>query len=115
MTEPALTGILGAIEAAAGRDAAARFSLRYGGGQFHVPDPDRLRHNHPLLDLGQEVAREVAQQFRGDVVYVPLARRVVCAYLLSTGNSIDDVADALGVPRATILRYRRAFSKDMSL
>ena len=109
MSRSEKAGILDVIEEIAGRDAAAEFSLKHGGRQFHVQIPDRLKDDHPLMDLGREAAFAVATRFCGEVVYVPLARKMLAQYFFGKGWSTKDVAIRLGVSIRSAERYRAQF------
>ena len=109
--EPALPGVLADIERAAGRGAALRMALAFGGREIHVPKPNHLWRSpgHPLImELGWEDAQTVSGALGGGAVYIPYARRAVAGYLRHALNwSLGDVARHLGISRTAVRRYVR--------
>ena len=108
--EISLPGVLGEIEAAAGREAALTVALKLGGQVMHVPAPDYLleRPDHPLARaLGTETAAQVAARLSGGQVYVPRARRALAVHLAGTGLAPPEIAATLGVAVQSARRYIR--------
>ena len=107
MSAPALPGILADIERVAGRDAALRLARSAGGSRINVPAPARLRPEHPLARaLSPAAAAEISRLWAGERVDVPHARGAVCAWLLSQGRTVAQVAAELKMARRSVRRHR---------
>ena len=99
-----LPGVLDEIADIAGRDAALDLAATFGGSTLHVPAPGRV-HRHALCHvLGDERARQVAERFQGEQVYIPQARRASVLRLRSQGLSRREIAKRLGVSDRTVRR-----------
>ena len=102
-----LPGVLDEIADIAGRDAALDLAAAFGGSTLHVPAPGRV-HSHALAHvLGDQRARQVAERFQGDVVYVPKCRRAVARRMRSQGRSTRDIASVMGVSRRAVQQMLR--------
>ncbi len=105
-----LPGVLGEIEAAAGRDAALTVALKLGGQVMHVPAPDYLlaHPDHPLArTLGAETASKAAARLAGGQVYVPRARRALVPHLAEAGHGSKEIARRLGCSARAVRNYLR--------
>ncbi|MDE0714095.1 MAG: helix-turn-helix domain containing protein [Gammaproteobacteria bacterium] len=108
MTEPKHPGgILLVIDQVAARDAAVDFAIEWGGEEFYVPTPERLRPGHELMSLGSKIAAVVADKMHGENVTVPHARKWVSLHLFSRGMSASEVAELLNIAKSTARQYRR--------
>lgn len=99
-----LPGVLDEIADIAGRDAALDLAAMFGGSTLHVPAPGRVHLHAFARVLGDERARQVAERFQGEQVYIPQARRASAARLRSQGLSTREIARRLGVSRRTAQR-----------
>ena len=110
VTEAApLPGVLAEIAEVAGRDAALELALAHGGEDaFHIPRPDRLDPDHPLIALaGPARAQAIARRFGGETIAVPLARRALVRHLAGQGLGTAAIAARLRISKRTARRYRK--------
>ena len=106
---PPLPGVLAEIAEAAGREAAIKIALEWGGREIHIPKPAYLRGRgtHRLVALlGSRTASAVAARVGGGSTYIPRARRA-CAAFLATDHSPAEIAGRLGVSPKVARRYSR--------
>ena len=113
------TGVLGEIEAHAGRAAAEKIAEAKGGSRVFIPGT--AREGHWLVDLvGMEAAAKLCWLFRGageggsyvkipkgNMTYYQRARLKIDA-LLGQGLSLDKIALEAGVDLSTVQRRRKA-------
>ena len=113
------TGVLGEIEAEAGRDVANKIAGAKGGSRVFIPGI--AREGHWLTDLvGLEAAHKVCWLFRGagqggsyvkiprgEMTFYQLARQKIDT-LLEKGISLDKIALETGVDISTVQRRRKA-------
>jgi len=109
-----LPGILGDIEAAAGREAAIKLARARGGSRVHIPG--KALDGHWLTELvGMEAAIKICWLFRNagqGGSYVKISRghhaiaRQEIPVLLAKGWSNDRIALHLGVDLSTVQRER---------
>lgn len=75
-----LDGVLGEIAEVAGLHATLVVVERWGGIRLYVPEPDKLRETHPLVEaVGRDAAEAIAQRFQGEEILVPCTPRPVRA------------------------------------
>ena len=113
------TGVLGEIEAEAGRDVANRIAAAKGGSRVFIPGS--ARPHHWLTDLvGLDAAKKVCWLFRGageggtyvkipkgEMTFQQRARKRI-EELLGEGMSLDKIALEVGVDLSTVQRRRKA-------
>ncbi len=103
-----LPGVLAEVEEVAGRDAALKLALGFGGEQVHVPRPENVKAGHKLVDsLGAPAAFLVAGRFQGEQIYVPKARRAIVLDLHARGASARYIATKIGVSTRAVRQYIR--------
>ena len=104
----ALPGVLAGFEALAGRDVALALAERLGGEDMHIPCPAALHAEHRLVRaVGEAAAHAIAARYRGETLYVPMARRALVRELSERGLGASDIARRTGLTRSTVRRYRR--------
>jgi hypothetical protein len=108
------------------------FIRHYGGQRIYVtltaanlqvgsPPPPHLP---PIIDLlGSEQATKLCETFGGDYMYIPLetsrtrndrrAAKCRMAELHRQGNTVVDIAAAVGVSRRTIFRWLNEPARDL--
>ena len=94
------------LRAAVGDAAAAALIEALGGDRIYVPrHPDA---DHPLvLACGAPSAREIAERWHGETVYVPMSRRFLVRRLRGDGFTARQVARRLHISIITVRRYSR--------
>lgn len=107
----ALPGVLAEIEEVAGREAALRLALEFGGESVYVPRPEHLGAGHPVsLAIGEAAARNICERFAGDCLHVPMARRKLVGFLVAQHLTTAQIAARLGMSTGAVRRYRRECS-----
>ncbi len=103
-----LPGVLAEVEEVAGREAAVKLALGFGGRDIHIPRPDHVKAGHPLVAcLGAPAAVKVAGRFMGESVYIPKARRALVHHLAAAGETNARIAETLGLSRSSVRSYLR--------
>ncbi|MCY4407666.1 MAG: hypothetical protein OXC15_14950 [Rhodospirillaceae bacterium] len=107
-----LPGVLAEIAEVAGRTAAIKLALEWGGLDLHIPKPAHLERcpDHrlaALLAAEPGAAQAIAARFGGDRIYLPQARSVCALYLAGQGVSAAAIADRLLLPPRTVRRLIR--------
>lgn len=75
-----LDGVLGEIAEVAGLQAALAVVERWGGIRLYVPEPDKLRDTHPMVEaVGADAAQAIAQRFQREEILVPRTPTLVRA------------------------------------
>lgn len=101
--------------AAVGRDGAVALALQLGGSQVHIPAPQNLREDHPVVQAMNgsiEDARKVCKALSGETVYIPMARRCIVQHLrASHGLTNREIASRLSISIKTVRRYIREGSQ----
>ena len=106
--ETPLPGVLDEIAAIVGRQAALHLALALGGETLHIPDPAHMTADHALVKAaGGQPARTIAGHFRGDSLYIPMARRALVRHLSGCGLATAEIARRLGINKHTVRQYRR--------
>lgn len=106
---PGLTGVLVDVSRVAGPAAALLLAQAWGGRRLHVPLPQSLHRDHPLVRvLGWRAAAAVAAAMGGQPHDVPTARLALTYWqirvLHAAGWSGSATAAALHVDRSTVRR-----------
>lgn len=104
-----LPGVLAGIEKHAGIEVALNLALERGGEMMHVPRPDHLHADHPLVRaVGFDGARAIAELHTGECLYVPMARRALAKAMSKAGRSPAEIAARLHISSHTARRYVRS-------
>ena len=108
----ALPGVLDEIAEVAGRTAALKLALEWGGEDVHVPKPGHLERclDHPLVEiLAAEpgAAQAIAERFAGSRIYLPQARTACARYLARQGIPAGAIAARLHLSHRTVRRLIR--------
>ncbi len=105
-----LPGVLADIARVAGRQAAIKIALAWGGEEIYLPrDIHRTAQGRALAGLvGTAAARAITALLGGDSVYVPFARKALAAYLAGEGRSVAEIASRLSISLRAARRYRAA-------
>jgi hypothetical protein len=106
------TGLLGAIEEAAGVEAASKLALQLGGTELKIS----ARANGKLARIvGPDAARAIAAALGSERRTIPMAhlrgekgRRAAAAQMLAGGASERETALAVDVHTRTVRRIRAA-------
>ncbi|MCY3878066.1 MAG: helix-turn-helix domain-containing protein [Rhodobacteraceae bacterium] len=104
MTEPPLPGILADIAAVAGREAAIDTAAAFGGLTMHIPAPENVNGHELGRVLGEERALLISLHFKGEQIYIPMARRHVIRRMHSHGAGKREIARRLAVSYRTVHR-----------
>ena len=107
-----LPGVLDEIAEVAGRTAALKLALEWGGEDVHIPKPAHLerRPDHPLaIILAAEpgAACAIAERFAGSRIYLPQARADCARYLAGQGVPAGAIAARLHLAPRTVRRLIR--------
>lgn len=107
-----LPGVLDEIGEVAGRTAAIKLALAFGGEDFHFPKPGHLARcpDHPLVAILADepgAADAIAERFGGSRVYMPQARTVCARYLAGQGVPAGAIAARLHLSHRTVRRLIR--------
>lgn len=102
-----LPGVLAEIEEIAGREAAIGVAMHFGGESIHVPRPEKIAPDHPLVLVVGSAAARIAARHAGERIYVPLARRVLVQHLSNLGHDTKEIALRLRISRSTVRQYLR--------
>ena len=103
-----LPGILAEVEEIVGREKAIRLAIQLGGREMHIPHPDKLRADHPIVAVtGIRRGRKIAERFNGVSVYVPHARREITIYMVQQGRTVKEISDMLQTSANTIRKILR--------
>jgi len=118
-----LPGLLGDIEAAAGREAAMMLARARGGSRVHIPG--QAREGHWLVNLvGMAAAEKICWLFRGagnggSYVKIPRGHYIIAnqeiPHLLAQGWSNDRIALHLGIDLSTVQRRRAKLRTEKQL
>ena len=108
---PTLPGVLAEIAEVAGRDAALRIALAWGGGEIHLPKARHIEAHpeHPLVQVlaDRAAALRVAKRVGGGSVYIPMAHKACAVHLAAAGEAAPAIAARLGIAVKTARRYAR--------
>lgn len=105
---PELPGVLAEIAEVAGREAAIKMALGFGGRDVHIPAARNVRGEHPLRKcLGPIAMTAIAEHFCGESLYIPKASRAVVHNLKSGGLSNAQIAGLTGLSLSAVRRYAR--------
>jgi hypothetical protein len=88
------------IAEAAGTDAALTLTLARGGSRFRIPQ----RAEGSLLAeiVGLDAAQKIVKDLADERIEIPLAKKIVAAWLYDQGWSQERIAMRLKVSRRTV-------------
>ena len=102
-----LPGVLAEIEAVAGRDAALLLALAHGGEDIYIAARGARARKLAATVGGAAAWEAIVARLGGEIVHVPLARRVLVRHLSDEGLDTAQIARRLRITRSTVRRYRR--------
>ena len=101
-----LVGDLARIEELVGRDCALAIARAFGGRQIYIPASCAgAMFDELSAAVGPECARTIIEEFARDTIYVPKARKALVPWLIERGLSTGEIADELGIARASVRQY----------
>lgn len=104
-----LPGVLEAVAALAGREAALVLALARGGAELHVSgSARRAARRLRAAGLDGAAAAALARHFRGEKLYIPRARRALAVHLAGQRVASREIAARLGITERTARRYAGA-------
>ena len=102
-----LPGVLAEIEAVAGRDAALSLALAHGGEDIYIAARGAQARDLAATVGGTAAWAAIVGRLGGEIVRIPLARRVLVRHLAGQGLNTVQIARRLRITRRTVRRYRR--------